>query len=475
MQHVQRLALVVVFVLAGLCHATPSALSGTAVAQPRAAPKSAAPLFNDCHFHLTNYIQEGIDIASIPDDHGRHRSAASALFGIPLQQTWSYADLGRLRADLLPREPTRRSTTTRSRTRTSRWRTARSSKDAAGAVRSDDHGLQSRRTCTRPITCGACCRRSPACSPASASSRSTRSSSRSKVAGETAEPRRTRARSHPRLRRRGRAWSLIVHNDIDMPFSEAGRETRHTSSSSTSCSRGIRRRTIIWAHTGLGRVVRPVKDHAALDRGDPRRSEFEHVYFDISWNEVAKYLVATPETLRVVGGAHQRAIRIAFCSAPTRSRRKNQRLPARLPAVRAAVGEAPRPRARRCAWATTSGCSIKRAQGSRVGAREPLSSSRRAARQVRSMTANTYVSVVNRIFEIANVTGYEIAGTVLCVVSCAARRPALLQRAPATAPSKSASFMLHPAPAENHARNGGIRPTKKQPARIGTSAPTRRP
>src|SRR5689334_7949554 len=46
-------------------------------------------LFNDSHFHLTNYIQEGTEIHDflkiIGDKVGR-----VALFGIPLQQQWSY-------------------------------------------------------------------------------------------------------------------------------------------------------------------------------------------------------------------------------------------------------------------------------------------------------------------------------------------------------------------------------------------------
>src|SRR5437764_14549875 len=50
-------------------------------------------LFNDSHFHLTNYVQKGIDIraymAIMGDKIGR-----SALFGIPLQQTWAYENSG---------------------------------------------------------------------------------------------------------------------------------------------------------------------------------------------------------------------------------------------------------------------------------------------------------------------------------------------------------------------------------------------
>ncbi|MFL6618429.1 MAG: amidohydrolase, partial [Povalibacter sp.] len=50
-------------------------------------------LFNDSHFHLTNYIQKGTDIRDylriMGDKVGR-----STLFGIPLQQTWSYENSG---------------------------------------------------------------------------------------------------------------------------------------------------------------------------------------------------------------------------------------------------------------------------------------------------------------------------------------------------------------------------------------------
>jgi hypothetical protein len=46
-------------------------------------------LFNDSHFHLTNYIQEGIDIHDFLKVMG-NKAGRVALFGIPLQQQWSY-------------------------------------------------------------------------------------------------------------------------------------------------------------------------------------------------------------------------------------------------------------------------------------------------------------------------------------------------------------------------------------------------
>src|SRR6185369_14783100 len=46
-------------------------------------------LLNDSHFHLTNYIQEGIGIRDLLKLMG-NKVGRVALFGIPLQQEWSY-------------------------------------------------------------------------------------------------------------------------------------------------------------------------------------------------------------------------------------------------------------------------------------------------------------------------------------------------------------------------------------------------
>src|SRR4051812_38265860 len=50
-------------------------------------------IFNDCHFHLTNYVQEGIDVKQFIDIMG-DKVGRVALFGIPLQQQWSYSNTG---------------------------------------------------------------------------------------------------------------------------------------------------------------------------------------------------------------------------------------------------------------------------------------------------------------------------------------------------------------------------------------------
>src|SRR5690242_19680653 len=49
--------------------------------------------FDDVHFHLTNYVQEGTDIHDFLKIMGT-KVGRVALFGIPLQQQWSYGNSG---------------------------------------------------------------------------------------------------------------------------------------------------------------------------------------------------------------------------------------------------------------------------------------------------------------------------------------------------------------------------------------------
>ena len=64
-----------------------------APATPQASTTSNSYLFNDSHFHLTNYIQEGIDVHDFLKIMG-NKVGRSTLFGIPLQQTWAYGNTG---------------------------------------------------------------------------------------------------------------------------------------------------------------------------------------------------------------------------------------------------------------------------------------------------------------------------------------------------------------------------------------------
>src|SRR5215475_157955 len=69
--------------------------AGLALSAANSQPRAGAPdyLFNDSHFHLTNYVQKGTDIHKYLQIMGT-RVGRSTLFGIPLQQQWSYGNSG---------------------------------------------------------------------------------------------------------------------------------------------------------------------------------------------------------------------------------------------------------------------------------------------------------------------------------------------------------------------------------------------
>ena len=90
----------------------------------------------------------------------------------------------------------------------------------------------------------------------------------------------------------------IVHNDMDVPFPADTARPAYLDQMKAL----IRRHpgtTIIWAHTGVGRIVRPVKNHAATLAAMLADPAFANLYFDISWDLVARYVVESPESVRI--------------------------------------------------------------------------------------------------------------------------------------------------------------------------------
>jgi predicted TIM-barrel fold metal-dependent hydrolase len=105
---------------------------------------------------------------------------------------------------------------------------------------------------------------------------------------------------------------VIIHNDIDAPFPSPDQEPFALLQIKELFRRHPKTK-IIWAHVGVGRVVRPFPEQAALIERALRNPELSHVYFDISWDEVAKYAVATPEnTKRVADVINQFPDRFLF-------------------------------------------------------------------------------------------------------------------------------------------------------------------
>jgi len=274
-------------------------LTGAATAQ---VPANA--LFHDSHFHLTNYVQEGTDIREYLKIMG-DKVGRSTLFGIPLQQTWSYENSG----DYAPTyylntdaplyyysftdafiAMTYRSLTKAEQARFDPMITGFNPADMYAA----DHIRRVLRTFPGVFSgIGEFTIHKEFVSP--------------KVAGEVASL--TDPALDSILALAGRAGLVVIlHNDLDVPFAKAGQEPVYLAQIKALFRRHPDAR-IIWAHVGLGRVVRPVTTGGAsegerppamleLVKGILEDPGLSHVCFDISWDEVAKYVVATPQSLQ---------------------------------------------------------------------------------------------------------------------------------------------------------------------------------
>jgi predicted TIM-barrel fold metal-dependent hydrolase len=267
------------------------ALAGPALLSAQAPASSASSyVVNDSHFHLTNYVQQGTDIHAFLKIMGT-KVGRVALFGIPLQQTWSYGNTG----DFAP--------TYYLQTDAPLYYYSFTDAFIAMAYRSLTRDEQAR---FDPMITGF----NPADMYAADHIKRVlqtfpgvfsgigeftihKEFVSSKIAGETA------SLVNPALDRildfAGEAGLVVIlHNDVDMPFPKPGQDP-YQAAQLGALFRRHSKTQIIWAHCGLGRIVRPVKDQLGIvDRAlaDPSLS---HLSIDISWDEVAKYLVATPE------------------------------------------------------------------------------------------------------------------------------------------------------------------------------------
>jgi predicted TIM-barrel fold metal-dependent hydrolase len=266
-------------------------------------------LFHDSHFHLTNYIQEGTDIGDYLEIMG-DKIGRSTLFGIPLQQTWSYENSG----DFAP--------TYYLHSDAPLYYYSFTDAFIANAYLSLDPDDRQR---FDPMITGF----NPADMYAADHIRRVletypgvfsgigeftihKEFVSSKVAGDVA------SLTDPALDRilefAGEVGLVvIIHSDIDVPFANDTKGLIYLKQMVELLERHPET-TVIWAHAGLGRVIAPVHAQASVESTERsinqfdivdamiRKPELGHVYFDISWSEVAKYAVrnaeATEETAK---------------------------------------------------------------------------------------------------------------------------------------------------------------------------------
>jgi len=249
---------------------------------------------NDSHFHLTNYVQKGIDIRAFLGIMGDHVGRV-AIFGIPLQQQWSYRNDGTDAPEyyLSSDSPLYYYSFT----------DAHIAMEYRSLSKEEQNRFDPMITGFNPADMYAAdhIRRVLQTFPGVFSGIGEFSIHKefvsSKIAGEVA------SLQDPALDRildfaAEVGLIAIIHNDFDTPFPKEGKPPVYLEQMK-SLVRRHPKTTIIWAHIGMGRIVRPIKGHADYIESILRDPAFNHLYFDISWTEVAKYFVASPEATEV--------------------------------------------------------------------------------------------------------------------------------------------------------------------------------
>jgi predicted TIM-barrel fold metal-dependent hydrolase len=261
-----------------------SSVCGVAVA---AADRATAPtaLFNDAHLHLTNYVQKGPDARQLMRVVG-NRVGRIAMFGIPLQQEWSHAVSG----DLAP--------TYYLQSDAPLYYYSYTDAHIALAYRSlpkaDQARIDPMITGFNPADMYAAdhIRRVLEDFPGVFSGIGEFSIHKEFVSGKIASG--TPSLLNPALDRvldfaAQVGLVVLIHNDLDVPFAKSNEPPAHLRDIEALFKRHPKT-TIIWAHLGLGRVVSPVEQQGALVSRLLDDPQLANLHFDISWNEVAKYL-----------------------------------------------------------------------------------------------------------------------------------------------------------------------------------------
>jgi hypothetical protein len=242
-------------------------------------------LFHDGHFHLTNYIQEGIGMEFYVDSIMSDKVGRSTVFGLPVQQQWSYRVTGEnaptyyldtdahlyyysfcdawiaMQYKSLPKA-----------------KQERLDPMIIGFNVTDMYAADHIKRVLKTF---------PGVFSGIGEFSIHKEFVSSKIEGDVA------SFTDPALDRilefcAESGLLAIVHNDIDNPFPKPGKPNYLTGMQDL-----IKRHpntTIIWAHLGLGRVVKPIEDMGSLFDAILADPAYKNLYFDISWDEVAKWL-----------------------------------------------------------------------------------------------------------------------------------------------------------------------------------------
>ena len=253
-------------------------------------------LFYDSHFHLTNFIQEGRTAKDFLKIMGS-KVGRSTLFGIPLQQQWS----ARVSGDDAPKYYL----DTDAHLYYYSFTDAYIAMQYKSLSKDEQARFDPMITGFNPTDMYAAdhIRRVLLTFPGVFSGIGEFSIHKefvsSKIAGDIA------SLSDPALDRildfaAEAGLVVILHNDIDKPFPKPG--TKGYLAEIKDLFRRHPKTSIIWAHIGMGRIIQPMENQAELVEEMLQDSSLNHVCFDISWDEVAKYLMSSDKAIQRTAG-----------------------------------------------------------------------------------------------------------------------------------------------------------------------------
>jgi Amidohydrolase len=257
--------------------------------------------FNDSHFHLTNNIQEGPNIRDFLGMMGS-KAGRVAVFGVPLQQEWSY----RVDGDRAPTYYLHSDAPLYYYSFTDAWiamayksltkeQQARFDPMITGFNPTDMYAADHIRRVLQTF---------PGVFTGIGEFTIHKEFVSAKIPGQIA------SLEDPALDRildfaAEVGLVVILHNDIDIPIAKDESEPAYLNQ-----IKGVFKRhpnaTIIWAHMGLGRLVAPPKGHLAQIEAILSDASFQNVYVDISWDEVAKYFASSEGATKGLADLMQR-------------------------------------------------------------------------------------------------------------------------------------------------------------------------
>ena len=245
-------------------------------------------IYNDSHYHYTDFIQRETNLPNLltmmGDDVGR-----TALMGIPLQQKWDWFESGSRSPKYYLRSNARLyyypfvdAVVARSYLNLSKKNQARFDPMITGFNPTDMRAIEHIERVMRLY---------PGVFSGIGEFSIHKEVVSTKIVGHPASLRNPALYSI--LKFAGKVGMLVViHSDADVMLNNDNQHPVYFDKF-IDMVESHPNTTIVWAHCGLGRFIEPVRGYVDLIR--EAGEGLNNLYFDLSWNVVAKHIIASPE------------------------------------------------------------------------------------------------------------------------------------------------------------------------------------